>query len=121
MSPAKRRLLEDRALRDAAKAVVGNNITYIKSEAGRKSLTDRAMTGSLDYVQSVADGALDLAERNKGKLGGGIGIAIAATVGWIFRDDIVAAVTGVIEGLKDGSDGEDDPEPDGEPRNLNDY
>lgn len=121
MSPAKRRLLEDRALRDAAKAVVSNNITYIKSEAGRKSLTDRAMAGSLDYVRNVADGALDLAERNKGKLGGGIGIAIAATLGWIFREDIMAAVTGVIEGLTDNTDSEDEPEPDGGSQNLNDY
>jgi hypothetical protein len=72
-------------------------------------------------VRNVADGALDLAERNKGKLGGGIGIAIAATLGWIFREDIMAAVTGVIEGLTDNTDNEDEPEPESGSQNLNDY
>lgn len=97
MSPARQRLLEDRAMRDAAKAVVSNNIAYLKSEAGRDALAERAKATGLDYLRGVADGALDVAERNRGKLAGGAGLALAATLGWIFRRDISAAVNGLIE------------------------
>lgn len=118
MSPGKQRLLEDRAMRDAAKAVVTNDITYLKSEAGRKSLAERALDGGIDYARNVADGAIDLVDRNKVSLSGGIGLAAAAVLGWIFRAEIAQAVSGVVEGLLSGDDDTTSDEPASEEAEL---
>lgn len=107
MSPAKQRLIEDRALRDAAKAIVSKDLAYLKSDAGRKGLAERAKETGADYLHGVADGVLDLAERNKGRLAGGAGLALAALLGWIFRDDLAAAVNGLVEGFTAGEGGSD--------------
>lgn len=88
MSKLSRAFHEDRALRDAAKRLVENDWRNISSGYAERGigqrLVDRMEEGALD----LAEDAQDYVEEHPAKVGTGVMVALAAAVGWMFRDAI---------------------------------
>lgn len=81
------RLIEDRAMRDAAKAIVRADMTNIKADLSHKGvgtrLSDRFTEGAIDVLEQAAV----VADDNKGVLA----TLIAAIVLWFARNPILEA------------------------------
>lgn len=94
MSDLERQFLEDRALRDAALAVLKADIEHAKVTFSGKGLTERV-------TSRISDGAQDVFETAKEKTDDHLGI-IAMLVGaillWLSREPIFAMLgIGVVE------------------------
>lgn len=122
MSPLKQRLLEDRAMRNAARANVETDIAIIKGEDSDQGLTGRLLDGGKDLARTLSDGALDMAGDSKAKLGGAVALGVAGLAAWIFRGTIMDVIEGFFaeadEALAEDDassemEGEDTAEPDG--------
>ncbi len=87
MSRIYNRLLQDRALRDAALQLVKTDISVIRSEMSARSpgarLADRVSEGAMDML----DEAVDYAQDNPGKLAAGVGVIAL----WFARGPILRA------------------------------
>ncbi len=108
MPPAKQHLLESRALRDAARRVVSDDLAYVRSDAAKHGWARSVAQAGGDYFKLVAEGAADLAQTNRGKVAGGAALVLTALAAWAFRDQISDAVAGVLED-------DEAPEPDAAP------
>lgn len=100
MAIGKNRLLEDRALRDAARGNVTHDVAFLKQEVRDKGVGARLLDTSKDNARTIAAGARDLAQDNRGKMAGGAALAVAGVVAWIFRKPIMAAVDGLIADMQ---------------------
>lgn len=104
-NPLERRMIEDKALRDAALALVKADVEQLRADLGVRNIgarmVDRVSEGASDMLEEAAD----LADNNKGVLAA----LVAALLVWLARNPILA--------LFDGDDAETDdgdrsPEPD---------
>lgn len=100
MSWREERLIEDRALRDAARAVLMADLAHARSSFSAKGMADRV--GS-----RIGDGALDVLETAKETASDNRGI-IAALIGaillWLGREPLLEAL-----GFGDDAEAEADP------------
>lgn len=76
------RLAEDKALRDAAKAVVQADVTFLKEDFTPGALKHRMADGASE----IFDHAKDVADDNKGILG----TLLAAIVIWFARNPVLS-------------------------------
>ena len=94
-------MLEDKYLRDSAKALFTADVEHLKADLAHKGvgarLADRAKEGALDMYEE----AVDMAGDHKGALSA----LVAAVVVWFARNPILSAI-----GLEPEDD--DDGEPD---------
>lgn len=109
MSPRKLRLLEDKALRDAAKLNVTTDVAIIKADAEAQGPAARVTEAAADYLRILGEGAIDVAKENKGQLAGGIALAAAGVAAWLYRDTILEVIDGFLAGQEE-SEEETDPE-----------
>ncbi len=109
MSPRKIRLLEGKALRDAAKLNLMTDVALIKADAEAQGPGARITEAVADYLQILGEGAIDLAKENKGQLASGLGLAAAGVAAWLYRDTILEVIGGFLEGQQGGEE-EADPE-----------
>lgn len=108
MSPTKRRLIEDRAMRDAAREVVNREVAWFKAGAGEPGFASHVLESGRDYAGTVAEGAMDLARDNRGKLSGGLALAAIGLAVWLYRGQLADLVTGIVDGLTGTDDEADD-------------
>ncbi|MXO71721.1 hypothetical protein [Alteraurantiacibacter buctensis] len=110
MSPMKRRLIEDRAMRDEARGVVRAQVAWFKAGAGEPGFANHVIATASDYAHTVADGAAEFVHDNKGKLSGGVAVAALGLAAFLFRDRLGDLVQGMIDGLTgdDETDGADE-------------
>lgn len=107
MPANKLRLLQDRALRDAAKQVVTTDLALMRADLAQGGVANRAAETGTDYLKLLGEGALDMASDNRGKLAGGVvALALAGIAAWVLREQIGEVVAGFFE-----SDDDDDAEP----------
>lgn len=92
MSPLKLRLLEDRALRDAARAVVKADVAFLKADVQQQGVGARVAESGSDYVRTIADGAMELVEDNRGTATGLFTLAAAGLAAWFFREELTDLV-----------------------------
>lgn len=85
MSDRRTRMLEDRYLRDSARALVEADIEHLKADFTHKSLTERAMDRVVEGASDLYDEAVEMAEDNKGALAA----LVAAVVVWFARNPIL--------------------------------
>lgn len=107
MSPQKRRLLEDRAMRDAARELVNHQVAWFKAGAGEPGFASHVLETGKDYARTVADGAIDLAQEHRGKLSGGLAITALAAAAWIYREQLGELVAGMLDGFSGDDDDTD--------------
>lgn len=84
------RLLEDRHLRDAARALVGADLKNLRADLSAKSLGERAVDRIADGASEVYDEAVEVAADHKGALAA----IIAALALWFARHPILEALFG---------------------------
>lgn len=85
MSDRRARMLEDRYLRDSARALVEADIEHLKSDFANRSLGERAIDRVKEGATDLYEEAMDVAEDNKGALAA----LIAAIVVWFARHPIM--------------------------------
>lgn len=86
MTDLKSQMLEDRYLRDFARALVDADIENVKASLSVKSVGARVVDRAKDTAQDMYDEAVDVAEHNKGTI-----IAIvAAMLVWFARNPILS-------------------------------
>ena len=84
MTDRKRQMVEDRNLRDAAKAIVESDIAHIKSELSAKGIGERMIGSVGEGAADVLERASEAAETHKGVLAALLG----AVVLWFARNPI---------------------------------
>ena len=99
MSDRHARMLEDRHLRDSARALVEADFENLKADLDRKGLATRALDTFKEGAVDIYEDAVDIAEDNKGALAA----LLAAVVVWFARNPILD-LFGV--GTHDDPDGE---------------
>lgn len=106
MSPMKRRLIEDRAMRNEARGVVKAQVAWFKAGANEPGFTSHVIATATDYAANVADGAAEFVHDHKGRLSGGLALAVLGLSAWLFRDRLGDLVHGMLDGLagEDGSE-----------------
>ncbi|QZD95511.1 hypothetical protein [Qipengyuania gelatinilytica] len=85
MSDRKARMLEDKYLRDSARALVEADIKHIKADFAHKGLGERAMDRVTEGAMDLYEEAIDVAEDNKGALAA----LVAAIVVWFARNPLL--------------------------------
>lgn len=86
MPDLRARLIEDRYLRDSAKALFHADIAHVKADLARKGIAARAADRIKEGAADVYDEAVDVAENNKGVLAA----LVAAVVLWFARNPILS-------------------------------
>ena len=104
MSEIERRMVEDKALRDAALALFKADLAMVRADLDERGIGARVKDRLGDSTMDVLDEAADFAEENKGK----VAAAIAAVVLWFARGPILDALGRLIG---DDEDAEPGPEP----------
>lgn len=79
-------MIEDRYLRDSAKALLDADIKHIKADFAHKGLGERAMDRVTEGAMDLYEEAIDLADDNKGALTA----LIAAVAVWFARHPILS-------------------------------
>lgn len=103
MSDPRRKMVEDRALRDAAMALVKADIAHLRNDLTTKGIGARLMDRVAEGANDVLDEAVDVAENHRGVL-----ITLVAAIAlWLSRNPIIALLTG------EESDDAEAEEPDG--------
>ena len=100
MSDLKRQMVEDRTVRDAAKALLDADVAHVKNTFSGPSLAERAATNLNDGARDVFDKASAAADDHKCILAALIG----AVVIWFARNPILS----LFEDTEDGLDGADE-------------
>lgn len=99
MSNLRIRMIEDRHLRNSAKALVEADIANLRADLAERSIGARAADRIAEGASEVYDEALEVASDNKGALAA----IVAALVLWFARHPILEAVFG-----NDAGDDDDD-------------
>ena len=93
------RMLEDRYLRDSARALVEADVEHVKTNLARKGLAARTFDTVKGGAIDLYEEAVDAAEDNKGALAA----LIAAVVVWFARNPLLD-----LFGLGEGDDASED-------------
>ena len=89
----KRRLLEDRAMRDAARQVVTGTVAHLKAEARSPGMAGRALSAGADHARVLGEGALDMAREYRKPLTGAAVALGAGLAAWLFRQELADLFT----------------------------
>ena len=98
-------MLEDKYLRDSARALVEADIQHIKADFAHKGLGERAMDRVTEGAMDLYEEAIDVAEDNKGALAA----LIAAVVVWFARNPLMSLFGLEPDEDDDEWDGRDEP------------
>ena len=85
MTDRKARMIEDRYLRDSARALVEADVDHLKTGLEQKGFAARALGSVKDGAIDIYEEALDVADDNKGALAA----LIAAIFVWFARNPIL--------------------------------
>jgi len=101
MGKLDRQMMELRHLRDSAKALLREDVAFLKGDSGGRPVAPRLMETASDKVRDVAGRSAQLAGDHKLKIGTGIAIAAGAFVAWIFRARIEQAFDQLLDYFND--------------------
>lgn len=85
MTDRRIRMLEDRYLRDSARALVEADVEHLKADFAHKGVAERAFDRVREGAGDLYDEAVDAAETNKGALAA----LVAAIIVWFARNPIL--------------------------------
>lgn len=97
MSDPERKMIEDRALRDAAFALVKADVAHLREDLTTRGIGQRFLDRISEGASDVLDEAVDVAESHRGVLL----TLVAAIVLWLTRNPLLAMF---------GDEGEEDDE-----------
>jgi hypothetical protein len=103
------RFLEDRALRDNARAVLAEDIERLRASLAEEGIGSRVSSGVTATISGrIRTGARDVLEQAKAQAGdhkGVLAMLLGAIVLWLAREPLFAWLAGFVEAL--GDPGED--------------
>lgn len=114
MNALERRMVEDRAVRDAALRLFKADLGLVREDLADRSLGGRISDRIGDATMDMLDDAVDYAESNKGKVAAGV----TAIVLWFARGPILDLFTGLLD---EGSEDDGGEEPDITPGRSGSY
>lgn len=85
MTDRRARMIEDRHLRDSARALVEADVHHLRSDLSNKGLAARAFDKVREGAVEVYEEAVDVASDNKGALAA----LIAAILVWFARNPLI--------------------------------
>ncbi|ASP30297.1 hypothetical protein CHH26_08685 [Qipengyuania flava] len=88
MTDRRLRMLEDKHLRDSARALVEADVEHIKADFANKGMAKRALFRLRENAGELYDEALDVANSNKGA----VAAVFAALVVWFARNPLLDMV-----------------------------
>lgn len=88
MTDRRLRMLEDKHLRDSARALVEADVEHIKADFTNKGMAKRALFRLRENAGELYDEALDVADSNKGA----VAAVFAALVVWFARNPLLDMV-----------------------------
>jgi hypothetical protein len=88
MTDRRLRMLEDKHLRDSARALVEADVEHIKADFANKGMAKRALFRLRENAGELYDEALDVADSNKGA----VAAVFAALVVWFARNPLLDMV-----------------------------
>lgn len=92
MSDLHRQLIEDRALRDAALALVKADLALVRADLEERGIGSRIGHRLSDSTMDMIDDAVDFAEENKGTVAAGL----AAIILWFAREPILDGLASLL-------------------------
>ena len=98
MSDLERRMIEDRAIRDAAKALVHADYAHLRADFAGKGIGERMLDNVGEGARDVFERAADAAETHRGVLAALIGAVFV----WFARNPIMSLFV-----AEEGDDGRD--------------
>lgn len=99
MTDPARQLLEDRALRDAARGLVQDDIAFIRDSVAARSLPARLADRVTGGARDIADEAAIVADENRVMLGSVVALGVAGLAAWVFREPLRAGIDGLLARL----------------------
>src|SRR5688500_2031894 len=102
MSEVERKFREDRALRNAAHALVKAQLGQVKTDLAVKGIGQRIADTATDGVKRAADHSLEVAGSHRGIVAG----TLAALLLWLFRNPLIAGGKRLWETYRPGADEE---------------
>lgn len=106
MNDPERQFLEDRALRDAAQALLRADIARLKGDFSGRGLGARALDRAKDGASEMLEQAGTIADTNRGILG----VLVMAIVLWFARNPILALFSDEEDWAQSDTDAERSPE-----------
>jgi len=88
MTDRRLRMVEDKHLRDSARALVEADVEHIKADFANKGMAKRALFRLRENAGELYDEALDVADSNKGA----VAAVFAALVVWFARNPLLDMV-----------------------------
>ena len=88
MTDRRLRMLEDKHLRDSARALVEADVEHIKTDFANKGMAKRALFRLRENAGELYDEALDVADSNKGA----VAAVFAALIVWFARNPLLDMV-----------------------------
>ena len=88
MTDRRLRMLEDKHLRNSARALVEADVEHIKADFANKGMAKRALFRLRENAGELYDEALDVADSNKGA----VAAVFAALVVWFARNPLLDMV-----------------------------
>lgn len=102
------RLIEDRALRDAARAVLTEDIEHLRASLSEQGIASRVSTGVSSTISArIRTGAHDLLTELKAQAGerkGMIALLVAAVILWFSRGSLLEMAEELLESDFDDED-----------------
>lgn len=96
MADPARQLLEDRALRDAARGLVHSDVAFIRESMAARSIPARLADRVTDGARDIADEAVVVAEENRAVLTAGLALGALGLAAWVFRAPLKAGLDSVL-------------------------
>ena len=88
MTEAERRLIEDRATRNAARQVFDCNVAQVKADLSARSIPGRVADKAASEARGAFETGLDVARESKGIIAG----TLALLALWFLRNPLMAAL-----------------------------
>lgn len=92
MSEAERRLLEDRATRNAARAVFDGVLSQVKADLAARSIGGRIADQATGETKAALAEGLAVAKESKGI----VAATVLALLAWFFRGPLLDAIEGLL-------------------------
>jgi len=100
MSTSTSQLLEDRALRDAARGLVRNDIAFIRESVSARSVPARVADRISGGARDIADEAAVVADENRAVLGGALFVGAVGLTAWVFRSQLEQGLDDLLGRMK---------------------
>lgn len=99
----RQRFLEQRVLRDAARADTLARLARLRESASTTAMAQEVLDTGEEYARLLGEGLLDLAEEDRARFAGGMLLGGVGLLVWLLRHHIGEVICGFVDGLTDSS------------------